>query len=645
MPSLIKLLGLKQDKFTDRVDACVFYSIVSTALSNLTDQQKTILESYQSLFDEMQRRRQLNSEPHSQFISATKTKLVTFVVDGMIAMDETNQRVHKKIITLKGSLFKAKIHVRCVGTAPNIRPEYTFKFTRYEPPFPPNWLSAVPEVLQKTYKNLIPFLYNDDPYQPEGQFFSMAVTSDYVLEVHEIGLQLLGIAPNINGNTLIESPATPEQISSLKSFAPIFRHLCDANDYFDGDVPPLVDFLGLMKRSTAEMQQRKIEYGKFIFKQEEKLHTVLVKKTKETYSYVLVPYITDDLFKRIKNLPPQTQKEYNLLGVGAFTAVFRSYDFTNGQEVALKRPTLNEFSQSHRYNEFIILNAIYQYTTDTQLPGLVGLPRIQSMNNTDIQSIENKFIASLDDYIIPLIDENNIPTQNALQKKYGKYFSLENITNAFIQLAEGLVILRKLGFFHGDIKSENIYFEIVGGKLHFDLGDFGGSAEQNQLQRKIQGYINVKKHLKEQSKVGTISSPLNLNQADRKLLVEYINNYNFEQWSKLQYAREVAAFGLVMLEFLSKIQFKTGDPLFPEDPHSHDFAYSLSLAAATPQLIEKRLNDQGASNMIYHKLLVKVLQNDWTKRPLIEEVLNDLKNIAQQLEKPTEAVASSSSAE
>jgi len=176
-----------------------------------------------------------------------------------------------------------------------------------------------------------------------------------------------------------------------------------------------------------------------------------------------------------------------LIGVGGFADVWRATDNKTKTVVALK---------------------IY---TNLDEDGINGLSeeytRMQGLNHTNILKAEHFDSWGNIPYLVMKFCDGG-----SLDKKIGK-MTAEELTDAVIQITNGLKYLHQSGIVHQDIKPANILIDNAGGKTIYVLSDFGISSK---TKTRLSHSVNLKNQGTSMTEAYAPPEKFSSKKADRK---------------------------------------------------------------------------------------------------------------------------------
>lgn len=176
-----------------------------------------------------------------------------------------------------------------------------------------------------------------------------------------------------------------------------------------------------------------------------------------------------------------------LIGVGGFADVWKAIDNKTHTIVALK---------------------IY---TNLDEDGINGLSeeytRMQGLNHTNILKAEHFDSWGNIPYLVMKFCDGG-----SLDKKIGK-MTAEELTDAVVQITNGLKYLHQNGIVHQDIKPANILIDNTGGKTTYVLSDFGISSK---TKTKLSHSVNLKNQGTSMTEAYAPPEKFSSKKADRK---------------------------------------------------------------------------------------------------------------------------------
>lgn len=176
-----------------------------------------------------------------------------------------------------------------------------------------------------------------------------------------------------------------------------------------------------------------------------------------------------------------------LIGVGGFADVWRATDNKTHTTVALK---------------------IY---TNLDEDGINGLSeeytRMQGLNHTNILKAEHFDSWGNIPYLVMKFCDGG-----SLDKKIGK-MTAEELTDAVVQITNGLKYLHQNGIVHQDIKPANILIDNTGGKTTYVLSDFGISSK---TKTRLSHSVNLKNQGTSMTEAYAPPEKFSSKKADRK---------------------------------------------------------------------------------------------------------------------------------
>lgn len=176
-----------------------------------------------------------------------------------------------------------------------------------------------------------------------------------------------------------------------------------------------------------------------------------------------------------------------LIGVGGFADVWRATDNKTSTVVALK---------------------IY---TNLDEDGINGLSeeytRMQGLNHTNILKAEHFDSWGNIPYLVMKFCDGG-----SLDKKIGK-MTAEELTDAVVQITNGLKYLHQNGIVHQDIKPANILIDNTGGKATYVLSDFGISSK---TKTRLSHSVNLKNQGTSMTEAYAPPEKFSSKKADRK---------------------------------------------------------------------------------------------------------------------------------
>lgn len=321
------------------------------------------------------------------------------------------------------------------------------------------------------------------------------------------------------------------------------------------------------------------------------------------------------------------------VGEGSYCGAYRVFNYTLGRVQVRITPLLTAYPTTddelvlnarkvkHIMHGIRITNFIHQ-NKPTVLPGIVDAPSSElTMLQHDSTSIYQDMIMT--EYSYPL-DEYCFFSDKPP-------FPLPVLLNGIRQLFEGLRYLRDVQVIHGDIKPENIFVKGNGG---LSIADFGGAIQQSKAKLDVENFLQ------------TTFSAAYLNGKDLLAMVKTTIDGRLEEWTKIAYARDLAAVALSILQMVAR------EEIFPqskahrselkrllkdhEETGAGDALYSipslLDLSKVTQKLIVRSFEKAGIDSRALTALFSRCLSDMYGRRPGTRRVLEDLVPIFHSLE-------------
>lgn len=321
------------------------------------------------------------------------------------------------------------------------------------------------------------------------------------------------------------------------------------------------------------------------------------------------------------------------LGKGRDCTVYQVYDYSLGKFLAIKTPNFivpenteeeknsNFHTQSQISREIQVVTSLYKNVPyGSSLEGIMSLPSsVLTFSNSSKDWI----------YQSPIYPQYLGTIKDYVNRKDRTHHTLPNLISACEQIFRGIKHLNDNHIIHGDIKTDNVLIESLD-PLVVKISDFSGCKIESEIQLNCENIT------------GTVYSPIFLNQNDVLELAKYIQQGDLANWTRVSYSRDIAAAGLTCLEMVSLNEtdwsgtqhIKQLKKFFSYGSQEmwaavHYYLELLDLTQATEEAIKELLAQGGHSNAKLADLFSWILNDDWSKRPSAELVLQSLRDIRE----------------
>lgn len=183
-------------------------------------------------------------------------------------------------------------------------------------------------------------------------------------------------------------------------------------------------------------------------------------------------------------------KEYkfgviNFLGKGTYFNVFLLETIKFNNSINNKRKYVLKIfktDEEHYFNEYIV-NNLFIYKTTKKLTGINKTYKRRILKSSCILHnglINEKYYYVISEYLGSTIDKNRDIISTFLKNK--KYNLIKKLVN---DIKNQLLIFRKLGILHNDLKYDNILVDIKKNKINFNIIDFSNICCYTELKKDI----------------------------------------------------------------------------------------------------------------------------------------------------------------